>query len=108
MAEQLDFDPAMFGMKSNHGMLRSTAPPSQGSGANSVSVASGPRAVDSDPVAQSSNTYNSRGGQRGGRGGPNRGRGGGGNRGGRGRGGFNAGQQSGDGQPFKVIFYLHF
>lgn len=103
MAEQLEFDPAMFGMKSNHGMLRSTAPKSQGSGANAVSVST--ESSTSFPAGGQDAGFqqgdgNNRGGQRGGRGGFSRGRGG--NRGGRGRGGFNTGPRNNDGQPFKV------
>lgn len=102
MVEQLEFDPAMFGMKSNHGMLRSSAPKSQGSGANAVSLSAEPSGPSGGQGASFEQSNDVRGGQRGGRGAFNRGRGG--NRGGRGagRGAFNGGQRPNDGQPFKA------
>lgn len=122
MAEQLEFDPAMFGMKSNHGMLRSatassTASPAA-SGANAVSVSSGsfvPGSSKDNSGGQSTfehagSSYN-RGHRRGG-GASSTPRGRGGSRGGRGRGGRfnnnnNNGQRSNDNaQQFKVILLL--
>lgn len=110
MAEQLDFDPAMFGMKSNHGMLRSTAPSqNNASGANAVSVSNGPsfnagRSNDSAGQGHFEQGHtNNRGNRRGGAGFA-RGRGGNrGSRGGRG-GNFNNGQRSNNdnGHQFKV------
>lgn len=104
MAEQLEFDPAMFGMKSNHGMLRADKNPS--TGANSQGIQAGgapPSNFGYNHQQQQGNRGRGGGGQRGGF---NRGRGG--NKGGRGgaRGGFNAGQRSNDGQPFKVSYTI--
>lgn len=103
MADGLEFDPAMFGMKANHGMLRpdkanskptaSQQPFHPGTGSNSTTLNSaegGGQSVRGDRGAFQ------RGGNRGGRGNSHRGRGG--NRGG--RGGQN--HRTNEGQPFKV------
>lgn len=103
MADGLEFDPAMFGMKANHGMLRpdkaNIKPPASqqpfhpGTGSNSTTLNSaqgGGQSYRGDRGAFQ------RGGNRGGRGNSHRGRGG--NRGG--RGGQN--HRTNDGQPFKV------
>lgn len=79
MADQFDFDPAMFGMKANHGMLRAGQGGKEPHGSNGAHQHSAPNQYT--PFG---------GGQRGGRGGGQRGRGRGGNRGARG-GGYQAG-----------------
>lgn len=103
MAEQLEFDPAMFGMKSNHGMLRADKNPSTGANSQGIQAGGAPPSNFGYNQQQQGNRGRGGGGQRGGF---NRGRGG--NRGGRGgaRGGFNAGQRSNDGQPFKVSYTI--
>ncbi|KAK9900092.1 hypothetical protein P389DRAFT_192387 [Cystobasidium minutum MCA 4210] len=101
MSEQLEFDPAMFGMKANHGMLRKESNHNPGTGANSQGVGQQGGGHARNDFGENTQQQGYRG--RGGRGGGQRGnqRGGGSNRGRGGNRGGARGGRSNDGQPFK-------